>query len=290
MVMAKIISEAIRDILVERGAPAISAYDLVLLIGEIYASFGTSNPLARVRKSVPSESDISKIFEKLKDSRVIRVDPDFGYGFFQVFDVLEQLPEAVCCSLSPFCYVSHMSSMQIYSVTERNSTKLIITRPSANLWRDLRDKRDSAAPSFSGVRIRESFPEKVRGRDILVHETKYLGEFQHLGQTVRISTYGQMFLDMVVRPSWCGGMRHVLGVWEREAPFYLDEIIKAVERCPIKLPKVRAGYILNEVLKITDERVEAWTAYAQRGSSQKLDPENEFSSNFSEKWMLSLNA
>ena len=71
---------------------------------------------------------------------------------------------------------------------------------------------------------------------------------------------------------------------------HLDQIIESVDEYAAKLPKVRAGYILNEVMGLTDERVLAWRSFAQRGSSQKLDPEKPFSSTYSDKWMLSLNA
>ena len=105
----------------------------------------------------------------------------------------------------------------------------------------------------------------------------------------RVATHGQIFLDMVVRPSWCGGISNVLKVWRRKANDYLDEIIDAVNEHEAKLPKVRAGYIFDEVLGVTDERVLDWRKFAQRGSSQKLDPEKPYAPIYSENWMLSLN-
>jgi hypothetical protein len=73
------------------------------------------------------------------------------------------------------------------------------------------------------------------------------------------------------------------------AKSYLEEIIISVTSFPKKIIKVRAGYILDEVLNIEDKRIQQWLAAAQRGSSQVLDPETAFRSTFSEKWMLSLN-
>jgi predicted transcriptional regulator of viral defense system len=80
-----------------------------------------------------------------------------------------------------------------------------------------------------------------------------------------------------------------MDVWKEHAKEYLDEIIEAVEGRPNKITKVRAGYLLNEFLALSDPRVENWVQYARRGGTSLLNPSAPFASNFSEKWMLSLN-
>ena len=52
---------------------------------------------------------------------------------------------------------------------------------------------------------------------------------------------------------------------------------------------MRAGYVLSELMDVEDERVDAWRAFAQRGGSQKLDPEAPYVPRWSDDWMLSLN-
>ena len=131
---------------------------------------------------------------------------------------------------------------------------------------------------------------KVRRRPVAWHDIRHPGEaVQVRDSTVRMAKIGQTFMDMLMENQWCGGMSHVLDVWDEHARTYLEDIITAIEQAPKKLVKVRAGYILDERLKIHDPRIESWRAFAQRGSSQKLDPSREFAPTFSEKWMLSLN-
>ena len=109
------------------------------------------------------------------------------------------------------------------------------------------------------------------------------------GEETRISSIGQTFADMLGESGLCGGMRHVLDVWEREAAQWVPEIAASVDKLTSKIAKVRAGYILSELLEIEHPAIERWEQFAQRGGSRKLDPEGEYLPSFSERWMISLN-
>jgi predicted transcriptional regulator of viral defense system len=134
-------------------------------------------------------------------------------------------------------------------------------------------------------------PETVRGRKISVHETRHLGDWLQVRNShARLSTIGQAFADTVERPQYCGGMAHVLDVWREHAATYQEEIVVAVEKIEAPIVKVRAGYLLDDMLGLAkDSRIQGWVRFAQRGSSRVLDPTKDFSSNHSEKWMLSIN-
>lgn len=283
------VAEAARHILVENQIAIISSRDLTGLLQRLYAGeFPELN--VRTRKSNPSDNDIAQAIKRLKDARVVRDDPDFGSGFYQVFDVLEQSAETVCCEADPLCYVSHLAAMQLHGISERSPSELVFTRPSNQIWRDLILKVESnfGAPPIR-AKPKKDFPKSVRGRSVLIHDSNHPGTSENISQKIRVSTLGQTFLDTVVRPAWCGGMTYVLEIWRREAEANLDEIVKYISQYPAKLPKVRAGFIIDELLGISDNRVLAWRSFAQRGSSQKLDPEQPYAPEFSENWMISIN-
>ena len=109
------------------------------------------------------------------------------------------------------------------------------------------------------------------------------------GTEMRMSTVGQTFLDMLQRPDLCGGMSHVLDVWEEHASTFLDEIASTVDRTAKALVKSRAGYILDERLGLHHPCIERWKTLGQRGGSRKLDPTRDFAPAFSGTWMISLN-
>lgn len=94
---------------------------------------------------------------------------------------------------------------------------------------------------------------------------------------------------MLTEPSLCGGMHHVLDVWENEASQWVQEITAAIDQLDVKIVKVRAGYILSEVMDIDHPALHNWEKFAQRGGSRKLDPDAEYAPEFSERWMISIN-
>jgi predicted transcriptional regulator of viral defense system len=131
----------------------------------------------------------------------------------------------------------------------------------------------------------------VRSRKIAVYETKHPGHWLQVRDShARLATIGQTFVDTVERPQYCGGMAHVLDVWRQHAGTYREEIIAAVDEVAPPIAKVRAGYLLDDMLALGDDsRIQGWVRFAQRGSSRVLDPTKIFGADHSEKWMLSIN-
>ena len=100
---------------------------------------------------------------------------------------------------------------------------------------------------------------------------------------------GRAFLDMVREPGNCGGMQHVVDTYREHGARYLALIADEVEQHGNAVEKVRAGYLLDEVCRLTHPLVDGWTQKAQRGGSRLLDPLGEYAPVYSEKWKLSIN-
>ena len=106
---------------------------------------------------------------------------------------------------------------------------------------------------------------------------------------MKLGSVGQTFLDMLVEPQLCGGMNHIIDVWQEHANTYIDEIVGVVNSCESSIAKVRAGYLIEEVVGLDIPIVRGWQQFAQRGGSRKLDPSKPFEARWSETWMLSIN-
>jgi len=94
---------------------------------------------------------------------------------------------------------------------------------------------------------------------------------------------------MLREPKLCGGIRHVLDIYESNAKRFSQLIIDEVDRHGAPIDKVRVGFVLEEVCQLSSPVLNQWAVHAQRGGSRKLDADAEYSPDYSEKWKLSIN-
>jgi predicted transcriptional regulator of viral defense system len=272
--------------------PVIAPFELFELIRRMFSE--QEGKKLYLREVEPTAEVYARLRTNLKKSGIIAPDRDYGARMFRIVGAADLPADEIVCLSDPTSYISHLSALQRWGLTERTSNSLIITRPdrvaSSVILKGIVENRlgSSARPLIPLRRI--THPEMVRRRSITVYETKFSGNWvQVRGAYARLSTIGQTFLDTLQKPDYCGGMSHVLDIWQEHAEVYRDEIIRAVDDGGIDILKSRAGYILEERLGLHDERIEAWKLLGQRGSSRKLDPHGPFASQFSETWMISLN-
>ena len=207
-------------------------------------------------------------------------------------------PEEIVCCIDPFAYLSHLSAMEFYGFTDRIPQTVYASSPSPREWRRYAQDRMTRdlGDSYNSY-LRSDFPklirmqlQKLRNRQINVFHREHLGAFRSIKATgVRVSTIGRTFFDMLREPDLCGGIRHVLSVYEEHAREHVRLIVDDIDSHGNAIDKVRAGYVLQEVLGIDDPTIENWTQFAQRGGSRKLYAKNEYSSTYSQKWCLSVN-
>ncbi len=270
------------------GSPVITRRDLFRLIQKMYRE---EREGLRLRRERPEIGDYRRFCRQLKTEHVIGKDGDYSDRVWRVLTLHDLPADEIVCVVDKFCHVSHLSAMQRWGLTNRVPKELTITRPDRITVRSqlkLLEKHEEAVP-FPASNI--NHPRYVRRRPVKLRETRHVGSaIQNPVGFVRVATIGQTFLDMLQNPELCGGMAHVLDVWQEHALGWLGEIVEAVDGSPIAIAKCRAGHILEERLKFSDSRIEAWKAAAQRGGSRKLDPFRPFSPEHSETWMISLNA
>ena len=283
----------LRDMLEQQEKPVVAPFDFFRVVWRMYTEPAPKN--LYLRDKFPDKTAYSRLKRTLQSMNVIGADRDYGARVIRVLSVSDRPADDIVCLVDPTCHVSHLSAMQRWGLTNRNPIALMLTRPNRADSEDfLRARRDEALDDGETNPFRlpvVRHPARVRGRPVSIHESKAAGKHINIpGTAVRLSTIGQTFLDMVQAPQLCGGMSHAMDVWEEHAETYLEEIVAAVNDSPSKLAQSRAGYILEEHLGLRHPAIEAWKALGQRGGSRKLDPAQPFAPEFSETWMLSINA
>jgi hypothetical protein len=273
----------------------VTPYGLFLELRALYKSGRDLH----LRRRLPDSEELRRRRQNLVKANVLTTDPDYSYRAYQVVGSDAGTAEDVACIVDPFCCIAYLSAMARYGLTDRRPHDLHIKTPDARLrarWLEHRLRSDygteldqlepNQVVSPRGV----NHPPQVRSRPIQAHVSVHMGDMIDIRDShARVTTIGQTFVDMLEHPDACGGMAHILDLWEEHAGLYVNEIVETAELHPRPIVKVRAGYILDERLGTSDDRIESWTRYAQRGGSRVLDPGSAFAPVFSEKWMLSLN-
>lgn len=208
-------------------------------------------------------------------------------------------PGEIMCAIDPFGHVAFLSAMEFHGLTNRLPKILYFATFDTTSWRQQALQRLTRELGHLLEAFREadlpplqySSIKRLNGVAIETLRTKEAGHWRHaLDGALRVTGVGRTFLDMIKRPDLCGGIRHVIEVFEAHAQAYLTAIIAEFNTHGGKIDCVRAGYILNERCGIHRAEIDAWVAHASRGGSRKLDAKAEYSPKFSEKWSLSINA
>jgi predicted transcriptional regulator of viral defense system len=283
---------ALRD----RGRAVITDAQLFSLLHELYRLKTYEDQPIGVRKDQPELTDYRRVLRELFIKGTIAQDKDIPYDAYRVMIVPDEPAENILCTVDPFAYLSHLYAMHWHNLSNRNPAEIVVTRPQRALWRT---KARALAQETFGEDVpqdniylpkRVTFPATLRGIGIIDHEIAHPGPSLPIRNSpLRLATIGRTFRDTLERPQWCGGMAHVLEVWDEHAETFLDEIIEAIDQAEKGIVRVRAGYILEERLGIRDNRIAVWGTFAQRGGSRRLDPTKPYAPVYSEKWMISLN-
>jgi len=293
------LSAAVAQVLPQQGLVLFLPYDIARLAWALVRSGSCNGTPLRIRRDQLDRPTYRRVISELLSTGVLRAvtGAPQGSAFSLVGSNISD-PRALLCALDPFCYVSHLSAMEYHALTDRLPEMLYLSTPALPQWRgfandrmvkdlgeDLGAYRDQRLPG-----LYRSSVSKISQRTIHRYNSNHLGAFRTVKEPdFRVATIGRTFLDMLREPDLCGGLMHVLDVFRESARPHLRLILDEIDQHGAGIDKVRAGYILEEICSIRNERIDAWVIYARRGGSRKLNPTLEYSSTFSERWALSIN-
>lgn len=278
------LGEAVAKELRRQKRPVIEDIQLWSILRDIYKE----RSVGYLRGEAPTLATLNRVKDVLRSERVISRDHDYARAW-RVNEVPDGEADEVVCLLDEGTCVSHLSAMQAFRLSERRPQTLFVTVASNERWRTLIGSPD-AEEDATPPRQRRHHPAIVRSRRLDAYQTRTFPKTTQLKASfTRLSEISETFLDMLDQPERCGGMAHVLDVFENHAATYLRQIVDRIDLSETKLTKVRAGYILTERLGLRNAVAESWVRFAQRGGSQRLDPKAPYRPQFSEKWMISLN-
>jgi len=293
------VSRALALELEKLAAPVVLRYDVARLAWGLYKSQSYGGQRLDVRREALDTRALARLEKILMGDAVLK--PVAGLparSVYGVFGANLNDQRALCCSVDPFCYVSHLSAMEYHGLTDRLPEQIYLSTPQGTQWTSFAAQRmskdlgdDMAAYKLAGLPLlrRVAF-SKIGGRTVHRYASSHQGAYRSIKDSpVRVATIGRTFLDMIREPSLCGGIAHVIEVFQEHAASNRRLIFDEFDQQGAAIDKVRAGYMFEELCKIRDPRIDAWVQYAARGGSRKLDASTEYAPRFSERWCLSLN-
>jgi len=217
---------------------------------------------------------------------------------YHLFGRNKPQPKEVACSVDPFAYVSHLSAMEYYGVTDRFPKILFLSTPSDGEWKeqaaarmdkDLKQRKERYIAAKLPLLKFQNF-ERIESTRIELIRRSHRGAFKTIkSPCIRVAMVGRTFLDMLREPELCGGMQHVIDTYREYGSKYSKLIIDEVDKHGTSIERARAGYLLENLCHLSDPLVDVWASHVQRGGSRKLDPQAEYAPFFSERWALSVN-
>jgi len=295
VILAMNILDALTEYIKILHRPILTYYDLGLCFARLYKEKKfREEVITDIPRKYPTIKYLKRIKESLEHRGVIKQQDNTCL----VLSDREYSPLDILCSSDPFLYVSHLSAMSIHGLADNSQTTIFVSSPAPRKWRQLAKEKmeidyegqyheylESTLPRLSKVIIK-----KIENCPVNYYSSINLGAFDCVeGSSIRVSTLGRTFLDMIRDPVRCGGMLQVVHSYKCFGAKFKDQIIDEVEKYGNKIEKVRAGYLLEEVCNVKNKRINKWLGCVERGGSRKLDPTVKYSPVYSEKWCLSIN-
>ncbi|NOK09441.1 hypothetical protein HNS30_10400 [Corallococcus exercitus] len=200
----------------------------------------------------------------------------------------------VLMEAQPFSALSHATALVFHDLSDDFPQEFHLILPSNN--------SALLPPGIDQTEWSEKFtsightPRSLFGKPIHWHQLSAgpaeigTSEYRPNGYPVRVTTPERTLIDAIHHPEWCGGFSKVLQAWvEARDIINLDILVETVEAFGVNILRQRAGFIMDE-LELHHPTLEDWSRLAKRGGSSRLVGSEPFSSLFSEKWKLSINA
>lgn len=282
----------------EYTLPAITNYELALRVFRLLQAGEVSGRPLRVRPRIATRSDLYTAREGLLKRGTFKEDRSLPGTVHRIVDRSRSDPESILSAIDPFGFVSHLSAMAFHGLSNRVPRMIFFSTLAAPVWRAAaqeRMRKDLGDQLTIYIKqklpmLHRIHPARIQGMTASYIRSSTPGGYRLANEgTLKVATLGRTFLDMLRRPGLCGGMSHVMEIYETRAREHAALIIGEFEQRGAPIDRVRAGYILEERCGVTDPRLNAWVADAQRGGSRKLDPQSEYAPRFSERWQLSIN-
>lgn len=256
------------------------------------------NTQIKVRKGANLGNTFLKVlddlasFDKVKPMR----SHSTGYGYF-VKKKHNNTPQELLNIIYPYGYLSHLSAMQYYDLTDKLPITVFMTFLSNEEWKITATKEHSekVASFFPDDEVLFYLPrypveDEYFKKRLAFKRVKKLEPHTEFDNKLKVINIGELFIQMLQEPDLCGGFDHVLDTYNEYGKIFLKKILKSLDTAS-KIDQTRVCFMLDKVLELKHPKIDLIkeSMQGQRGSSRKMISKEPFSSYFCLEWNISLN-
>lgn len=279
---------------------SINRFDLFLKFRELFLSKKIGNQ----QISIHGNTDLELAFKRFTHDYLVE-EPFMnayaphatGYGYF-VKSRNKLTPVELLFPLFPHAYLTYLSAMRHYSITDRIPKQIQIELPSRAQWKaqniEVVNQIDTSIDDKEI--ILKYLPRYPKNNDIyfkkklLVSSTLSPKPYIQLDNGVRVIEIGYLFVEMINNPKQCGGIDHVIDIFKEYGIAFKKKIYKAALESSL-VAQARIGLIFEEILKQNDPEITKMKYRNKdlRGGSRVFLAGEDFSNIINVEWSLSLN-
>lgn len=198
----------------------------------------------------------------------------------------------ILMEVHPYAALSHLTALAFHGLTDQNPAEIhaTVAEGPEDLPPGTTPKDWEETSLVKGRLIGAILGVSIRWHRLKRSSLLGTAEYAPHGFPIRASDPEMTLVDGLLHPEWSGGIENVLRAWRRASDLIdTDRLVEHVEACDSRLLLQRAGWLL-EAIDVAHPALDRWAASAVRGGSSKLVAAEPFSSTFSARWKLSINA
>ena len=282
----------------EYSYSAISTLDLFKQYALFFQKREYLNKEIFVRKNANLESMFSRFKKRLRNSIY------FPLSKHVLLDKNKNIPPSdILCSIYPNTYISYLSAMRYYSITDilpKTLQLISLDRVSWNKYieKDYRefikgfDYREDISYLYKKHSV--PYPQDKDGSlltiDCKVYVTSKPKRSIQTDSGTRVISIGGLFIDMIENPDLCGGINHVIDIYLEYGQVCKKDIFTSLVEASV-ITQARVGFIFDKVLEEVDPYIAQLknNQINERGGSRKFVSTEPYSDTFSPEWNISLN-
>ena len=200
--------------------------------------------------------------------------------------------EKPICSFYEYGYIGYLSALHIHGLTDRFPKIINYVVFSRSEWKEKYFFKNDFLKIYGKKYIMPVYPVNGNLPDKILkikNDSNVKDFITKSDGIIRVRTIEALFIDCLREPDLCGGLDHVIDIYEEYGENFSNKLIDYTDKNGSLIDKARVGFILEKFCEVQSNRFQFWKKQMIRGGSRTFYSKNSHSSWYDPEWCISLN-